>query len=608
MAVTSPPSGELQELYRLCTVISSELPSAEELQARNYPQLCEFASAIHDVHHIVSADHVLSGSDSDATVPILTPEPFEMLNQAASWNRMLHPEHPDHAKPVLPAIYVAPSPVWALFIWAAAPPGAIRELRIRWSLLPEAPVLYFLLAEPSSKVTYIDGSGSGATPAEFAQLSDALCSGSSELQSSVQSIVLHHCVCETEGMAHLSKALSSLGQLVHLDLTGCRIGDRGTILLAEVLAQQNCRISYVGLSENAISGDGAEALAQAMRRGSRSVRVLDLSRNTIGGSGSRKFVSALQQNVSSETCVLLEELDLSWNSIKDSGATDVAELVGSLSQTAPRLHTIRIRGNMIKEEGSIALASGLKTLPAASSARSPLSRLDLSGNQVRDAGFAALCTALQHSACSLDVLSLSLCGISSKMISPLVEALASRSAEGKSSFRLRELDLSSNTLGMNLERSEPERARFSAFCTVLSSQPTLQILDLSENRISAQSAAFLAPALRTNRSLSTLRLKRNRIETAGLRSLIPALVENLSAPSSVLSLIDLGENEIGAEAIHALVDVLKPLDSNDNASTRSGVSVLVQRNAIPKDWKPHGAWHRIRVSADEPKAMKPIVS
>ncbi|XP_067109822.1 LOW QUALITY PROTEIN: protein NLRC3-like [Osmerus mordax] len=127
----------------------------------------------------------------------------------------------------------------------------------------------------------------------------------------------------------------------------------------------------------------------------------------------------------------LTELDLSNNNLGDSG---MKLLSAGLGNPLCKLETLRLSGCHITEEGCASLSSTLKST-------SFLRQLELSNNDLKDAGMKLLSAGLGNPLCKLETLRLSGCLVTEEGCASLASALRSNP------FHLRELDLSYNHPG-----------------------------------------------------------------------------------------------------------------------------------------------------------------
>ncbi|XP_057197023.1 NACHT, LRR and PYD domains-containing protein 3-like isoform X1 [Triplophysa rosa] len=134
----------------------------------------------------------------------------------------------------------------------------------------------------------------------------------------------------------LSSCLQSSNCLRELDLSNNNLKDSGVKLISDALTSNNCQLNILRLSSCHLTGECCESLS-----------------------------SCLQSSNS------LRELDLSNNDLKDSG---VKLLSDALKSHNCQLHTLRLPGCMVTDEGCCYLASALSSNP------SHLRELDLSYN------------------------------------------------------------------------------------------------------------------------------------------------------------------------------------------------------------------------------------
>ncbi|XP_075333061.1 NLR family CARD domain-containing protein 3-like [Odontesthes bonariensis] len=147
---------------------------------------------------------------------------------------------------------------------------------------------------------------------------------------------------------------------------------------------------------------------------------------------SERSCAALSSALSSQASSL-KELDLSHNSLKDSG---VKQLSAGLKSPSCSLETLRLNDCKLSERSCEALSSVL------SSKSSSLIQLDLTNNDLQDSGATLLSTGLESPCCKLKTLSLSGCLITEEGCASLAEAVTSNPKS-----HLRELDLSYNHPG-----------------------------------------------------------------------------------------------------------------------------------------------------------------
>ncbi|XP_062313809.1 ribonuclease inhibitor-like [Osmerus eperlanus] len=207
---------------------------------------------------------------------------------------------------------------------------------------------------------------------------------------------LSGCHITEEGCASLSSALKSTSFLRQLDLNNNDLKDAGMKLLSAGLGNPLCKLETLRLSGCHITEEGCASLSSALKSTS-----------------------------------FLRQLDLNNNDLKDAG---MKLLSAGLGNPLCKLETLRLSGCHITEEGCASLSSVLNST-------SFLRQLELSNNDLKDAGMKLLSAGLGNPLCKLDTLRMSGCLVTEEGCASLASALRSNP------FHLRELDLSYNHPG-----------------------------------------------------------------------------------------------------------------------------------------------------------------
>ena len=223
----------------------------------------------------------------------------------------------------------------------------------------------------------------------------------------------------------LSKHESLVGTLgEHLHITYLKLEPpiwRYKVVSLSKALSVNSSLTHLDLSENSIGDSGATSLTQALAVNS-SLTNLNVSGNSIGDSGAVSLSQALAVNSS------LTSLDLSLNIIGHCGGASLSQALAVNSS----LTNLNVSGNFIGDSGAASLSQALTV-------NSSLTSLDLRANSIGNSGAASLSQALAVNS-SLTNLDLSLNSIRDSGALSFCQALAVNSS-------LTNLNLRGNSIG-----------------------------------------------------------------------------------------------------------------------------------------------------------------
>ncbi|XP_037123120.1 NACHT, LRR and PYD domains-containing protein 3-like isoform X3 [Syngnathus acus] len=228
----------------------------------------------------------------------------------------------------------------------------------------------------------------------------------------------HYCASE-RGLLMLLPVVKASQKSV---VSGYKLSRKSCLMLASVLSSP-CNLRHLDLSNNDLCDDKLEALATGLAKPQCTLQVLGLNNCNLSKKSCEVLASILSSSCS------LRDLDLGDNKLYDNG---LYELTYGLAKPQCTLQVLRLDGCKLSKKSCEMLASVLG-LPR------NLRHLDLSYNDLYDDGLKALAAGLAKPQCTLQVLGLSRCNLSKKSCEVLASVL-------RSPCNLRDLDLSYNLL------------------------------------------------------------------------------------------------------------------------------------------------------------------
>ncbi|EPS64565.1 hypothetical protein M569_10211, partial [Genlisea aurea] len=274
------------------------------------------------------------------------------------------------------------------------------------------------------------------------------------------------------------------------------------------------------------------------------LRLLDLSDNALGGKGVDAFGDLLRSQHS------IEELYLNNGGISE----DAAEALFVSVPSTEKLKVLQLHNNMVGDEGAAAIAHMVSNSPS-------LENLRCSSTRIASDGGLALVKSLGTTCPRLKKLDLrdNIFGVDVALA--LSRALSAFS------------ELSELYLGyVNLE----DEGAAAVADALTGSAPSLRVLDLAGNEITAKAAPALASCISSKRLLSEINLSENELKDEGAISIAKALEEGRRE----LSELDMSCNGIRRAGARRLAQVFvgKPefssLNINGNFISDEGIDEI----------------------------------
>uniref|UniRef100_A0A3B4C908 Uncharacterized protein n=1 Tax=Pygocentrus nattereri TaxID=42514 RepID=A0A3B4C908_PYGNA len=332
-------------------------------------------------------------------------------------------------------------------------------------------------------------------------------------------------------------------------LAVCKLSAQSCNTLTSVLQTETSCLKELDLSNNDLQDAGVENLSVGLKSSHCKLEIIRLAVCKLSAQSCNTLTSVLQTETS-----CLKELDLSNNDLQDAG---VENLSVGLKSSHCKLEILRLAVCKLSAQSCDTLQSVLQT------ETSCLKELDLSNNDLQDAGVEKLSVGLKSSHCKLEILRLAVCKLSAQSCDTLQSVLQTETS------CLKELDLSNN----DLQDAGVEKLSVG----LKSSHCKLEILRLVVCKLSAQSCDTLNSVLQTETScLKELDLSNNNLYDSGLANLFAGLKSSICKLQILrLALCNLGVNT--CERLGSLLKLeisLKALDLSNNDLQDSGVELL----------------------------------
>ncbi|XP_068113546.1 NACHT, LRR and PYD domains-containing protein 14-like isoform X1 [Hyperolius riggenbachi] len=248
-----------------------------------------------------------------------------------------------------------------------------------------------------------------------------LCEGLKEPGCTLQDLRLDFSDLTSSCCEHIGALLKTNRSITVLHMKDNDIKDAGAKLLCEGLLNPGCPLKELRLHESNITSDSCEDLKSVLLK-NHTLTVLDLTDNNLQDSGMKILCEALRDptctlqelnlqhtDLSPDACQdigsvitvnrSLHHLDLTWNSIKDSGVKVLCEALKNPNCTLKELRLYGCDLTVCED-----LASVIHT-------NHTLTKLELSGNQFDDQATKALCEAMRSPGCSMQEFRVGYCAM-----------------------------------------------------------------------------------------------------------------------------------------------------------------------------------------------------
>lgn len=314
-------------------------------------------------------------------------------------------------------------------------------------------------------------------------------------------------------------------------------------------------------------------MIQALARGLANLQqlvVLDLAHNSLGVDGRFQREQPLDQ-IFTALPPFLRILDLSYNSLKDSHALRLVEILESKCVAKGGLEQLRLRSNYLGNSAGVAFGHLLR-IPAGTKLRC----LDMRTNRMEEEGACAMLLALREHP-RMQEMRVGYNRQNSKQdleTAQLARIVLQRALGFKSCLKM--LDLNNVCIG------DEGMKRVS---NALAQNTTLTRLDIAFNGIGPEGAQALATALEHNTHIQHLDIRDNEIGDVGAQRLAVGLAQNQSLRKLLLA-----RNELTPQGGLSLMAAIRGnerlhIDFGASGSNMSRLQGVMSRNPTMADYR-----------------------
>eukprot|EP01105_Mastigella_eilhardi_P017811 TRINITY_DN4104_c0_g1_i1.p1 TRINITY_DN4104_c0_g1~~TRINITY_DN4104_c0_g1_i1.p1 ORF type:complete len:848 (+),score=205.28 TRINITY_DN4104_c0_g1_i1:87-2546(+) len=370
--------------------------------------------------------------------------------------------------------------------------------------------------------------------------------------AAVKRIAIRQCNLDGDDTTTLLRALSenSSTAVIHIDLSGNHIGEKGLQTLSQLVARLPHTIKHIDLHDCNCSRTGPFINA-VLEHQCDTLTHLDLSNNRLDGEGSTALSGLITRSSTLSSLILRGACGINWELSYQSSSLKHLELsnVPSYLRVANTLSSMNSLTSLTISNSLV----GMELIRGAFLEKLSLQRFDLHDSITDPDTFAAICAQLAK---SHTLTALSLARLEPRMSASYknrkpIECLADLLA---SACPLQELDVTAHP--RNPLRKDVLPLVFGAFCS-----KTLRSLAISGHQAGDALPTMLATLLQINKTVSSLQWDDNLTSTEGFRIFNIGFQVNQALTVMQLPLQDIARelvhNPHAADELRALLVVIQ---------------------------------------------------